>query len=1194
MSADRFLDRLENQGLVDAAVLRNLRKQVASSRVVVTPEAVGKLLVDGGHLTPKQVKKIIADLGVTDSPESRPRPMKSAEPSDDLGFAPLGDGTDAVKSTESKATDSKSSAGPSKSGGQPSGESRQSDGGKSKFKMARAAAPPAVRKAAGSEGLQPLDAGGLQPLDGGLSSLDGELAPLGGPGDFGAMAGQTPSAAKPVEPQDRDSFAGFRKKRSQTFSTSMLILFGVPGLCLLFFLSWVLLSQFIKGNAREQFTRAETAFKDQSYAQAIKEYDLYVKNNPSGDDLSQAKVRRAIAKIRLATDGAKDFRSALETAQNSLKEVEKEVKFAMAREDLRALLPKIAGGFADQAKNSPDRKRAQEHVDLADKAMELVNNPSYIPTKDREDAQMISVLGKINRSIDLAKRTIQKEIALEKALAVIQSHVSDGNTVGAFAIRAELLKAFPELESDKSLSQAVNQISDRERSLVKSLTEARNSASTDVAGAARALRIFPSRRIGQPVSGVENQIVFVLARGTVFGIDAATGQVLWRRHVGAETLIQPQPLSKLPGADAIVSDSRRQEILRVKARTGEVLWRFPMQEPFASPAVVEDRILVSAFSGKIYQLDLESGNSTLGCQLPQSITVGIGGNPRVEQVYQIGNHSNIYVLNPASLACTEVFYLGHRDGSIAVPPVLALQHLFVVTNTGSDYCELHIMRANEKGGQLRRIGEPLRMAGNVVVPLVHTKNRVTVLTNYGELRVMSVDPSNEETPVRTDAAMIASSNSPIPGYHIVDGASVLVGGDRFSAFDIQTAREQLNRRWSLHESETFVAPLIKVGNTVIHTRRRRGSAGVTVSAALIETGAVVWRTDIAVPAPILAYDASRSQVVGVSSLGDVYRTGLKASAIDKPNEVVEVDGAEVAFSFGDPAYLADGRIAMTNQRDRAQVLLFSSQLESGSARTIRMDIGDAKVSVPAAALGNVLVMPLDSGQVVAFQPDTGKPAALPFQPQLEPGTKIPWRDPATTGNEIVLTDGAKRLYRIGLKDQPQSHLEQLAAGAPPADLVGGIAIAGDTVYGVTRGASGDLVQAFHLADLTIGQEFPLTGRVAQGPWQVGDLVLLVSSKEGLVCFERGQSRRWQVPLNYGPLSGPPRLDRGELLLSSQTGIVWRVARADGMELDKLEIGDPLIGSATSMSAGVLVNSIDGSWIAVPWAKGGSSAVGAGR
>ena len=71
--------------------------------------------------------------------------------------------------------------------------------------------------------------------------------------------------------------------------------------------------------------------------------------------------------------------------------------------------------------------------------------------------------------------------------------------------------------------------------------------------------------------------------------------------------------------------------------------------------------------------------------------------------------------------------------------------------------------------------ESIRMAGNVVIPLVHTKNRVTVLTNFGELRVFSVDPQNEERPVKTDASMIAPSKSPIPGYPIVDGAMVVVG-----------------------------------------------------------------------------------------------------------------------------------------------------------------------------------------------------------------------------------------------------------------------------------------------------------------------------------------------------------------------------------------------------------------------------------
>jgi outer membrane protein assembly factor BamB len=442
--------------------------------------------------------------------------------------------------------------------------------------------------------------------------------------------------------------------------------------------------------------------------------------------------------------------------------------------------------------------------------------------------------------------------------------------------------------------------------------------------------------------------------------------------------------------------------------------------------------------------------------------------------------------------------------------------------------------------------------------------------------------------------MIAQSRSPVPGSHVVDGASVLVGGDRLSAFDIQTAREQLNRRWSLNESETFIAPLLKVGSAIVHTRRRRGSLGITVSASRIDNGAMIWRTDIASPTPVLTYDTARNQIVAVTSLGDVYRLAPEPGIVDKPNEVMEVDGAEVAYSFGDATPLADGRIVMTNQRDRAQILLLNAQMETNSARTIRMDVGDATVNTTPVALGNAVVMALDSGQVHLFSPETGKGVALPFQPALEPGAKALWRAPVAVGNQFVITDGTKRIFRVGIKEQPQPHLDQVAAGALPAELLGSIAVAGDTVYGAMRRDSNDIVQAFALNDLSVGMEIPLSGRLQAGPWTVGGTALLVSSKEGLICLDAGQQKRWQSPMPYGELAGPPQIDGETVVLTSRSGTIWRVGLRDGAEAGKLEMGDPLLSSAVVTSAGILVTTSDGTLMAVRIPNSGEGAAGAGQ
>ncbi|HND55737.1 MAG TPA: hypothetical protein PLV92_25150, partial [Pirellulaceae bacterium] len=117
-AAKQFLDRLEQLGLLEDEVLADLRKQVATSKFEISAEAVGKLLVDGGHLTEVQSKKLLAQhaaagggasgapagaSGGTSAgakkPADAPVPAPAKKPvsatidqDDELGFADLGDG----------------------------------------------------------------------------------------------------------------------------------------------------------------------------------------------------------------------------------------------------------------------------------------------------------------------------------------------------------------------------------------------------------------------------------------------------------------------------------------------------------------------------------------------------------------------------------------------------------------------------------------------------------------------------------------------------------------------------------------------------------------------------------------------------------------------------------------------------------------------------------------------------------------------------------------------------------------------------------------------------------------------------------------------------------------------------------------------------------------------------------------------
>jgi hypothetical protein len=229
------------------------------------------------------------------------------------------------------------------------------------------------------------------------------------------------------------------------------------------------------------------------------------------------------------------------------------------------------------------------------------------------------------------------------------------------------------------------------------------------------------------------------------------------------------------------------------------------------------------------------------------------------------------------------------------------------------------------------------------------------------------------------------------------------------------------------------------------------------------------------------------------------------------------------------------------------------------------------------------VTPLDNGQVPLLDPATGDNKVLPFQPPVEAGSKVGWRRAAAVGSEqreFVIADDRRKLFRVGVKDQPQPHLEAAAQVQLEVDIVSPLAAAGDAVYGVTRGPHSDTVLSFAATDLTAGKEFPVEGRVAWGPEPLGDIVLVATDRQTLLAFETGQKQRWTSPLAYGPLVGRPLRVNNNLVLASLPGTVWMISGQDGKELAKVDAGEPLGAGPVGFGTRLLLSAADGTLLVI--------------
>src|SRR4051794_8889100 len=92
--SQKVLDLAEQQGLLDPKAVAELRQQIAQSKFVITPQAIAKVLVDSGHLTAFQARKLVSQAlgGELDPMEQKiaekiKPPPKQPESIEDLTFA---------------------------------------------------------------------------------------------------------------------------------------------------------------------------------------------------------------------------------------------------------------------------------------------------------------------------------------------------------------------------------------------------------------------------------------------------------------------------------------------------------------------------------------------------------------------------------------------------------------------------------------------------------------------------------------------------------------------------------------------------------------------------------------------------------------------------------------------------------------------------------------------------------------------------------------------------------------------------------------------------------------------------------------------------------------------------------------------------------------------------------------------------
>ena len=1145
MSAKKFIQLLEDNGVLDASTLRDVRRQISDKRV--TAATIAKALVEKGKLTKFQATKLVG------------KATASPEPNDDdesgLLLVEEPPAEDEIVMLEEAVADAPEDV-----------------VGLTPVEDAGAALTP-VGGNPSSGGLELLD-GGLEALGGGgfesLDSLDGTSG-SGASDPFSQAAPPRPtSAAGGASKKERRE-----KKNHQDWGGKTMI--GGGGLLLFLILAGGLLYyNLTKQSPLELHDAAEEAYRTESYSDAMAKFEKFVKAYPSDEKADDAQVRIVLCRIRIVIG---DPQRAYDTAKEQLPTVQDLEAFPPARDELATLLPAIPEGFIKKASQAADTDGKEEMVGKAEKALaDLVNKPEYVPASKRPAER----LKRIDEDVKIVKRAIAQDRDLVKAIVQIKEHVTNDKTVDAYQVYQDLLKEYPGLRDNKSLQAAVLEITVKLKNLVKVEEEASAALPTDEPSITEYRVVLASRHTNanKGVPRLNGQVVAVLASGSVYGLDAGTGAVLWRRYVGHNTKHHPQPLSAQSDADILITDAHRQELVRVKAGLGELVWRLPIGEKFASPVIAGDQIYVALDSGKILQIDAVSGNSARRVAIPQTLGISASAAQIHPYLIQVGDHSNVYAISRESLACAEVVYLGHKAGTIATPPLIVQDHVLIAENAAPEFCWLHIFKITPsgEGPLLRRPQAPLRLAGNVIVPMTLYGRRPVVATDLGEVNVFNVDFNTDTNTVTTATAPLpASRAAPLLSYPVIEGTTLVLADNKLVKYELQISLKQITQKSVTNSVDACIGPPRLFGDILIVTRRKEGSVGATVSALQVDNfRQQEWETQIGTPIARVA-PAGGNSLAAITAAGALFEIDgkvLQAKVTNDPAVTVTAVGG--ALSFTDQVEFAGGKVAFFNPAANEQALIYTPEAGPGRLRVVQLKLAGAKVTCTPAAFQDGLLAPLDSGSVMLANTTTGDHLVLPFQPKLGPGEAVKWQRPAILGDAFVIVDDRRNIYRVETKQEPKPFLAPIVTSKLEVDIASDLAAAGDTVYGVVRNSGGDLIVALNAGDLKLAKEFALTGRVIWGPAQVGNAVFCLSSVEGLLCLEAGANQRWANSAGCGGQpTGLPLEVAGDFVFALREGSVVRIAGATGALVAEAKIGEPLGAGPIAFGPRLLLPGGDG-------------------
>jgi outer membrane protein assembly factor BamB len=940
--------------------------------------------------------------------------------------------------------------------------------------------------------------------------------------------------------------------------TSPLVL-GLSAMFVLIVLAGISLHRVIsKRTAQRQFDRAVQSHDEGDYRNAIAQFDEFLKNYPKDPRIGKARVLRQLSNVeQYVRSGIPSWNNALLAAQAMYNQERKSKEFDDESTELGELVLKTAAGLADRVPTegtpelmSKTLEQAQSavvlHSSVIGRAAEALRNRAHLPEK-----------------LETAQRAVRKAKARTAALAEMDSALKEKSAAGVYAARDRLVAQFPDFVSDRAVVDKLRLANGLIRDAVKpnpTRRPAETAPNPEPLGPPTSLviRLTP----GQQPATKDGPVVYALAEGMAYALDGGTGAPLWQVPVG---LSCPFPPLVIPGVDPAVLafDARRNELLRLDARTGKLRWRQAIEEPIiAPPLVLGNQAIQAVPSGKLVFIDLNSGEWTGSLEVGRPLGQTPASEETGQHLYVLADDANLFVMKRDPLECIAVEYTGHAPGSLLCPPARLSKYLILAENTTLADGRWTVFELADEGAKLREV-QKVDVPGWTWSTPTAQGSVIWAVGDRGGMIAFAI--GEEKVPLQQIAKLSPDSRASGPAYaHARTERELWAASGRPGRYDLNSERGTIAAAWTLPGSGPALAPMQAAGKLVVFTQQRVEAPGVELTAVDPTDGSVKWKTILGAPWSLVP--AASPDRKGVSTLANdgsplfisherLAAGGFVEEAIPKPGmfrlprgPLVRLDSPKLTIVV--PA------------RDAAQILV-----REGNGRMEPVNLPSALGAAPLF-WGDDLLVPGVDGRVYLIDPKTGASRAEPFVPPFDHDHPVRWLAPAMLGADaVVLADDVGGVRRITRVDSPRPKLVVQSEADLKATLVADPVATEQAVVLLT---SDGRVRALAARDLSPLGAWPLEAPRAIGPVIAGGHTFVADTAGRLIAFGLDGQRLWSIDLEGAPPAGRPLVQDQTALFLARDGTLERRALGTGATEERVPLGIVPTGGLAALGSDVVV------------------------